>query len=168
VAKADDMAWVWHARYGHLNFRALRELGVKNMVDDMPLIDKLEEFCDGCALSKQTRHSFPHVAKFRADSPLDLFHIDLCGQIRPRTPGGKSYFLLIVDDYSRFMRIELLATKDEVFRCFKKVKALAKNEKGSKLRAFWSDRSGEFNSIEFREFYDEQGLKHFTTTPYTP
>jgi transposase InsO family protein len=108
------------------------------------------------------------VAKFRADSPLDLFHTDLCGHIRPRTPGGKNYFLLVVDDYSHFMWIELLATKDEAFRCFKKVKALAENEKGSKLRAFRSDRGGEFNSIEFKEFCDEQGLKHFTTTPYTP
>jgi hypothetical protein len=23
VAKADDEAWLWHARYGHLNFRSL-------------------------------------------------------------------------------------------------------------------------------------------------
>jgi transposase InsO family protein len=27
--KLNDIAWKWHARYGHLNFRALRELGKK-------------------------------------------------------------------------------------------------------------------------------------------
>ena len=47
VAKADDVAWLWHGRYGHLNFRALRELGAKGMVNGMPLIDRVEEFCDG-------------------------------------------------------------------------------------------------------------------------
>ena len=31
-AKIDDQAWLWHERYGHLNFRALRELGQKGMV----------------------------------------------------------------------------------------------------------------------------------------
>ena len=168
VAKTDDVAWLWHGRYGHLNFRAIRELGLKKMVEGIPMIDRVEEFCDGCALGKQSRQPFPQVAKFRADSQLDLFHADLCGQIRPKTPGGKSYFLLIVDDHSRFMWVELLATKDEAFSCFKKVKVLAETEKGSKLRAFRSDRGGEFNSIEFKEYCDEHGVKHFTTAPYTP
>jgi hypothetical protein len=168
VAKVDDVAWMWHGRYGHLNFRALRDLGVKKMVEGMPLIDRVEEFCDGCALGKQQRQPFPQVANYRADKNLDLFHTDLCGQIRPKTPGGKSYFMLIVDDHSRYMWIQLLATKDEAFSCFKKVKALAETESGGRLRAFRSDRGGEFNSIDFKEYCDEHGIKHFTTTPYTP
>jgi hypothetical protein len=43
-----------------------------------------------------------------------LVHGDLCGHITAPTPGEKSYFLLIVDDYNRFMWLELLASKDEV------------------------------------------------------
>jgi hypothetical protein len=27
IASGADPAWQWHARYGHLNFRSLRELG---------------------------------------------------------------------------------------------------------------------------------------------
>jgi transposase InsO family protein len=108
------------------------------------------------------------VTSYRADSQLDLFHADLCGQIKPKTPGGKNYFLLLVDDYSRYMWIELLATKDEAFMCFKRVKALAETELGGKLWAFRSDRGGEFNSKEFKEYCDQHGVKHFTTTPYTP
>jgi transposase InsO family protein len=138
------------------------------MVEGLPVIVKVEEFYDGCALGKQQQSTFPRVANYRADKALDLFHIDLCGQIRPITPGGKSYFLLIVDDYSRFMWVEHLATKDEAFRCFKRVKTLAETERSYKLRAFCSDRGGVFNSIKFREYCDEQGMKHFTTTPYTP
>jgi transposase InsO family protein len=64
------------------------------------------------------------------------------------------------------MWVEFLATKDEAFRCLKKVKPLAETESSTKLRAFRSDRGGEFNSIEFQEFCDEQGIRHFTTTPY--
>jgi hypothetical protein len=29
MTKLGDTAWRWHARYGHLNFRALRDLGLK-------------------------------------------------------------------------------------------------------------------------------------------
>ena len=56
MAKIDDQAWLWHGRYGHLNFRALRELGVKGMVEGIPLLDRVEEVCDGCALGKHQRH----------------------------------------------------------------------------------------------------------------
>jgi transposase InsO family protein len=99
---------------------------------------------------------------------MDLFHADLCGQIKPKTNGGKNYFLLIVDDYSRYIWVALLSTKDEAYVCFKRVKALAETEKVRKLIAFRGDRVGEFNSTEFSAFCDEQGMKHFTTTPYTP
>jgi hypothetical protein len=107
------------------------------------------------------------VANYRAKKGLDLIHADLYGQIKPTTPGGKSYFLLIVDDFSRFMWVELLTTKDEAFKCLKWVKALAETERGLKLHAFRSDRGGEINSVVFKEYCDEHGIKHFTTTPYT-
>lgn len=56
------------------------------------------------------------MANYRADKPLDLFHADLRGQIRLKTPWGKSYFLLIVDDHKRYMWVEFLTTKDEAFK----------------------------------------------------
>jgi hypothetical protein len=108
------------------------------------------------------------VANYRAKKGLDLIHVDLCGQIRPKTPGGKSYFLLIVDDFSHFMWVELLTMKDEAFKCFKWVKAVAETECGLKLHTFHSDHGGEFNSITFKEYCDEHSIKHFTTAPYTP
>ena len=85
VAKTDDQAWLWHGRYGHLTFQALCELGVKGMVDGIPLLDRVEEVCDGCALGKHQRHPFPQVASYRAEKGLDLVHADLCGQIQPKT-----------------------------------------------------------------------------------
>lgn len=59
LTKMDGVAWLWHARYGHLNFRSLHELGAKQMVDGMPMIHRVEQVCDGCALGKQHRTPFP-------------------------------------------------------------------------------------------------------------
>lgn len=62
----------------------------------------------------------------------------------------------------------MIRKKDEALRFFKKVNTLADNERGSKLLAFRSDHGGEFNSVEFSEFCEENGVKHFTTAPYMP
>jgi hypothetical protein len=99
----EDQAWVWHARFGHLNFRALHDLGSKGLVDGMPVVDRVEQVCDGCTLGKQHRKPFPQQSSFRASQGLELVHADVCGKISPPTPGGKQYFLLVVDDCSRYM-----------------------------------------------------------------
>jgi len=97
-----------------------------------------------------------------------LVHTDLCGQITPPTPGGKSYFMLIVDDHTRYMWVELLGVKSEALACFKKFRAAAELESGRRLKAFRTDRGGEFNSGAFVAFYNDHGIKHCTTTPYSP
>ena len=45
---------------------------------------------------------------------------------------------------------------------------MAETEGRCKLRAFRSDRGTEFNSMEFKEYCDGLGIKHYTTTPYSP
>lgn len=100
-----DETWLWHARFGHLNFRALRDLGRKGMVEGMPLVDHVEQVFDGCTLEKQHRKPFPQSSNFRASCGLELVHADLYGQINPPTPGEKSYFLLVFDDYSKWVYV---------------------------------------------------------------
>ena len=160
LTKMEEEAWLWHARYGHLNFRSLRELGAKKMVEGMPLIRRAEQVCDGCALGKQHRAPFPRASAYRAENNLELVHGDLCGHITPPTPGGKSFFLLVVDDCSRYMWLELLASKSEALQYFRKIKMAAEVESGHRLKAFRSDRGGEFNLGTFIEFRDEHGIKH--------
>ena len=48
-----NKSWLWHLRYGHLNFTNLRLLTSQAMVCGMPKIeDKKNEVCEGCALGK--------------------------------------------------------------------------------------------------------------------
>jgi hypothetical protein len=88
LAHSEDISWQWHARSGHLNFRALSDLSAKNMVEGMPIVSRIEKICDGCVLGKQHRLPFPKVSKFRAEKGLELVHADLCGQITPKSLGG--------------------------------------------------------------------------------
>ena len=140
LAQSDDHSWLWHARFGHLNFRALNDLSAKQMVEGLPVVTRVEKVCDGCVLGKHHRKPFPQVSSFRAEKCLELVHTDLCGHISPKTAGGASYFLLVVDDYSRFMWVEMLKTKGQALECFKKVKARAELECNNKLKALRTDR----------------------------
>jgi hypothetical protein len=55
-----EISKLWHDRYGHLNYGALKLLSEKKMVDGLPQIDQLNEVCDACQLGKQHRSPFPH------------------------------------------------------------------------------------------------------------
>ncbi|GKB12709.1 integrase, catalytic region, zinc finger, CCHC-type containing protein, partial [Tanacetum coccineum] len=44
---------------------------------------------------------------------LYTLHMDLCGPMRVQTINGKKYFLVIVDDYSRFTWVKFIRSKDE-------------------------------------------------------
>jgi len=112
------------------------------MVGGLPTVTRVEKVCDGCALGKQHRAPFPKVSSFIAEKGLQLVHADLCGHITPKSFGGASYFLLVVDDHSRYMWVELLKSKDQALECFKKIKNRVEVECNGKLKALRTDRWG--------------------------
>ena len=58
-AEVKDKNWLWHLRFGHLNFGGLNLLHRKGMVNGLPLIEKPNSLCEGCILGKQHRDIFP-------------------------------------------------------------------------------------------------------------
>ncbi|XP_071933594.1 uncharacterized protein [Coffea arabica] len=70
--KSKDMAWLWHFRYGHLNFGGLKTLQQKNMVAGLPQITTPSEVCEECVVGKQHRDSFPKGKSWRAKDILEL------------------------------------------------------------------------------------------------
>jgi hypothetical protein len=128
AARRDDKAWQWHERFGHLHFEALKRLSAKEMVRGLPCLDHVEQFCDVCVLTKQRRLPFPQQSSFRAKERLELVHGDLCGPVTPATPGGRRYFLLLVDDLSRYMWVVVLGSKGEAANAIRRAQASAEAE----------------------------------------
>ena len=95
------------------------------MAGGIPLIEHPDQVCQSCLAAKQTRCSIPKTSRWRADEPLELLHIDLCGPITLVTAGGSRYFILIVDDYTRWMSVSVLKTKDQAVQAFAKFRAEA-------------------------------------------
>src|SRR5664279_1255095 len=163
-----DAEWTWHVRFGHLNFDSLRRLAQGGMVRGLPAVDHVNQLCDACLAGKQKRAGFPKSAKYRVGMKLELVHGDLCGPITPATPGGKRYFLLLVDDATRYMWLAILATKDEAEASIVWLQAAAEAESGCKLKTLRTDRRGEFTSGSFTAYCAEIGLKCHLTAPYSP
>jgi hypothetical protein len=77
-SEIQDDSWLWNFIFGHLNFGGLKLLHTKDMVKCLSLIEKPERICEGCIFGKQHRESFIVEKSYRAKSPLEIVHSDIC------------------------------------------------------------------------------------------
>ena len=165
AARRADKAWRWHQRFGHISFQALQKLQNGDMVRGLPRIDHVDQVCDNCLAGKQRRSSFQVQARVRAVDILDQVHGNIYGLITPTTPSCSRYFLLLVDDMSRYMWLCLLASKDQAPAAIQRFKGAAEVESDRKLKVLRTDRGGEFNSVEFGAYCAEEGIQRQLTAP---
>jgi hypothetical protein len=92
----------------------------------------------------------------------------LCGPISPTTSRGNKYFLLLVDDLSRYIWVATIPSKDCAVAAIKDIQVRAKGESGLKLKALYTDRKGEFTTTKFTDYYAAEVMHHQHTTPYIP
>ena len=112
--------------------------------------------CEGCIAGKSKRRTYKSSASgSKATKPIERIHSDLMGPMDPKSVvGGFEYAWVFTCDHSRHVWVYLMREKSHTFRVFKKVKALAENLTGHKMKFFCSDRGGEFMSHEFTEFLE--------------
>lgn len=169
LAKIKDSTWLWHYRYGHLNFNGLQTLYQKKMVIGLPQISSpSSKVCEECCVGKQHRESFQKGKAWRASAPLELVHSDICGPITPESNGKKRYFISFIDDYSWKTWVYFLLEKSEALTTFRSFKALVEKEAGRPIKILQTDRGGEYNSHEFVSFCALHGIKKQLTAAYTP
>lgn len=137
----------------------------------MPLIKQVEQVCEACLAGKHRRNPFPQHTEHRHSEPLALLHGDLCGPISPPTTSGNRYFLL-VDDYSHFMWVALLPSKDGAPAAIRRIQAAVERKSGHKLRTLRTDRGGGggggFTVGHFQEYCVDLGVRRELTVPYSP
>jgi hypothetical protein len=81
---------------------------------------------------------------------------------------GNNYFLLLMDDLSRYIWVAVIPSKDCAAATIKDIQARAEGESDIKLKAFRIDRGGEFTAMEFADYYAAEGMHRQHTTPYIP
>jgi transposase InsO family protein len=93
--------------------------------------------------------------------------MDLVGQARVCSAGGKWYILVIVDDYSRYAWVFFLADNRETFGFVRDLILRLKNERNADVvRAIRGDNGSEFKNSHFETFCRDLGLEHQFSSPY--
>jgi hypothetical protein len=72
--------------------------------------------------------------------------------------GGNKYFLLLVDDLSRYMWVAVIPCKDRGVAAIKDIQTREEGEFDLKLKALHTDCGGEFTTIEFAEYCAVEGM----------
>ncbi|CAL5326432.1 unnamed protein product [Camellia sinensis] len=163
-----DLAHLWHCRYGHLSYKGLRTLQFKKMVHGIPQFKSPSTVCANCMIGKQHRDSIPKKSNWRATEKLQLVHADLCGPISPISNSKKRYIICFIDDFTKKTWTYVLVEKSEALSMFKHFKSYVEKEVEGHIKCLRTDRGREFTSFEFNEFCTEHGIKRQLTAAYTP
>ncbi|CAI7812965.1 unnamed protein product [Closterium sp. NIES-54] len=111
-----------HHRLGHPSLPRLRGMASRALVSGLPrslppLPPGPAPTCVPCVESRQC--AAPHSSSFPpTEAPLQTLHMDVWGPARVRGQGHERYFLLVIDDYSRYSTVFTLHSKGEVPETF--------------------------------------------------
>ncbi|CAI7895486.1 unnamed protein product [Closterium sp. NIES-53] len=164
---------LWHHRLGHPSLPRLRGMHSRLLVSGLPrslppLPPTPALPCLPCVEVRQ--HTAPHSSLFPPSSALlQTLHVDVWGLARVSGQGSKRYFLLVVEDYTRYTMVFPLHSKGQVPDVLIPWIRTARLQLHERFREdlpvlrLHSDRGGEFSSDLLREFCRGEGiLKSFT------
>lgn len=154
----------WHKRLGHPNHQLLHRI-LKTQQLLMSKLDFLPNLCISCQLAKRRQLPFNN-SQHVTTSPLEIIHSDIWTSPVLSISGCK-FYLVLVDDFSRYSWIFPLKHKSDTFACFVKFKCLLENLLSTKIKKFQTDGGGEFSSIVFEKYLTNNGILHQKRCPHT-
>ncbi|CAI7749825.1 unnamed protein product [Closterium sp. NIES-54] len=117
----------------------------------------------------------PHSSAFPpTEAPLQTLHMDMWGPARVRGQGHERYFLLVVDDYSRYTTVFPLRSKGDVTEVLidwiRAARLQLRESFGLDFPVLrlHSDRGGEFSSARLGAFCRARGIRQTFTLPASP
>lgn len=159
ITKPQELSYEdWHHIMGHLHPKGLTQLATQ--AEGIILTGTQDFDCDICLSCKQSRtpltgHSTEHV------KPGAYLYIDLVFPCQ--VP-----ILTITDKGSACTLTSILGAKSEALEQIKDNIAFLETQYQAKVTKIISDNGGEFVNKAMQAYTSEKGIKHVTTSPYTP
>jgi hypothetical protein len=111
IAKT-NMGWLWHRRLAHVGMKNLHKLLKGEHILGLTNVHfEKDRVCSACQAGKQVGTQHPHKNIMTTDMPLELLHMNLFGPIAYISIDGSKYYLVIMNDYSRFTWVFFFAGK---------------------------------------------------------
>ncbi|KAM2397176.1 hypothetical protein ACFXTH_034006 [Malus domestica] len=157
---------IWHSRLGHHSSPIFRKVLSRNKLA-VQGASSVEFFCSDYAIAKNHKLPFK-AASSSASHSFALLHCDVWGPAPILSVSGFRYYLLIVDDHTKYSWFFPLKAKYGVYSTFVTFKTYVENTVGNKIKAIRSDLGGEFVSSSFQAFLQLHGISHQLSCPHTP
>ncbi|CAI5944613.1 unnamed protein product [Closterium sp. NIES-65] len=169
---------LWHHRLGHSSVQRLRAMHKRYLVSGLPrVLPHLPASpappCLPCVEGRQ--RAAPHSSSFPpTTAPLQTLHMDVWGPARICGQGQERYFLIVIDDYSRYTTVFPLRTKGEVPDVLipwiraSRLQLSERFHSDFPVLRFHSDRGGEFSSDLLAAYCAEHGIHQSFTLPASP
>ncbi|CAI7918200.1 unnamed protein product [Closterium sp. NIES-53] len=169
---------LWHHRLGHPSVQRLRRMHRRVLVSGLPRVlpplpPSPTPPCLPCVEGRQ--RAAPHSSSFPpTEVPLQTLHLDVWCPARVRGQGHERYFLLVVDDYTRYTTVFPLITKGEVpdvlIPWIRAARLQLRERFGTDFPVLrlHSDRGGVFSSDLLTAFCAEHGICQTFTLPASP
>ena len=155
---------IWHKRLGHPHHQILQHLSSIKAIS----VNKVSKtMCESCQLGKVSKLPFSSSV-FQSLKPLERIHCDVWGLAPVTSVQDFRYYIIFIDNYSRFSWLYPLKLKSEVFGTFKSFQCLVENQFERKIQILQTDGGGEFVNNQFTSHLTNCGIKHYLSCPHTP
>jgi transposase InsO family protein len=160
------MGWLWYRRLAHVGMKNLHKLPKGGHILGLTNFHfEKDRVCSACQVGEQVGAHHPHKNIMTTDRPLELLHMDLFGPITYISIGGSKYYLIIVDDYSRFTWVFFLQEKSQAQETLKGFLRRAQNEFGLRINKIRSDNGTDFKNSQIEGFLEDEASSMSSLLP---
>ena len=152
-----------HRRLGHPSFHLLKQV-YPNLFKHLDIQNLI---CESCQFAKHKRTHFSK-SDHRKKSPFDMIQSDVWGPCSILGKSNQKWFLLFIDDFSRYTWIYMLRAKSEVPTIIIQFIDLIFNQFDKRVRIFRSDNAKEYFSSEVNSYMENHGIIHESSCVNTP
>ena len=134
------------SRLGHASSSRVQQLASRGLLGSM----STENFdCVSCQLGKQPALPFNTSESISIDI-FDLIHSNVLGPSSISSIGGSRYFIVFVDDYSRYSWIFNIKHRSELLQIYSNFAKMVETQFSKRIKIFRSDNALEYTQYAFQ------------------
>ncbi|WKA04900.1 hypothetical protein VitviT2T_022897 [Vitis vinifera] len=154
---------LWHSRLGHAPSSRVQQLVSRGLLGS---VSKDNFDCTSCQLGKQPALPFNNSESI-SKSIFELIHSDVWGPSPVASIGGSRYFVVFIDDYSRYSWIFPMKSRSEILSIYSNFAKMIETQFSKRIKTFRSDNALEYTQHAFQALLHSYGTIHHLTCPGT-
>jgi hypothetical protein len=154
---------LWHSRLGHASASRVQLLASKGLLGS---VSSSSFDCISCQLGKQPALPFNN-SESHATASFDLIHYDVWGPSLVASMSGSRYFIIFVDDFSRYTWVFLMKSCSELLDIFRNFAKMVETQFSKPIKAFRSDNALEYSQHDFQSILKHYGIVSHLSCPST-